>query len=134
MVFLSLHYLWSSYLFITCGLPISQHYASRSNHLDICKLLLAAGATVNLQTPGGATPLHRACYRGHLEVVRILLEYGADTHLVDSDGRTPLHKVSDGRTPLHSLVPRLYFYIKLRGWKIAPGVHWQGPSSHYLET
>lgn len=71
-----------------------QHYASRSGHADICRLLLSSGASVNIQTPGGVTPLHRAAYCGHEGVVRLLLEGGARVTLVDSDGQTPLHKVS----------------------------------------
>lgn len=64
--------------------------------MAICKLLLSAGAVVNMQTPGGATPLHRASYCGHLELVQALIDWGADVNLVDSDGRTALHKASEG--------------------------------------
>ncbi len=70
-----------------------QHYASRSGHSDVCLLLLSSGASVNIQTPGGVTPLHRAAYCGHEGVVTVLLEGGAKVMLVDSDGRTALHKV-----------------------------------------
>ena len=70
-----------------------QHYASRSGHVDVCRLLLSSGAKVNVQTPGGVTPLHRAAYCGHVGVVRTLLDGGAKVTLVDSDGKTPLHKV-----------------------------------------
>ena len=71
----------------------TQHYASRSGHLKVCQLLISSGAGVNIQTPGGVTPLHRSAYCGRVEVVKLLLEHGADVGLKDSDGRTALHKV-----------------------------------------
>ena len=61
--------------------------------MDVCQLLLKSGASVNIQTPGGVTPLHRAAYCGHEGVVKTLLGGGAKVALVDSDGRTSLHKV-----------------------------------------
>ena len=71
----------------------TQHYASRNGHFKVCQLLITSGAGVNIQTPGGVTPLHRSSYCGHAEVTTLLLENGADAELVDSDGRTALHKV-----------------------------------------
>ena len=72
----------------------SQHYAARSGHLEICKLLISYGATVSLKTKSGkATPLHRAAYMGHTEVVSLLLAHNAKPSDIDSDGMTPLHKV-----------------------------------------
>ena len=87
--------------------PPPQHYASRSGHTAVCKVLLAAGAKVNSQTPGGVAPLHRAAYCGHGNVVRVLLDHSGDAALTDSDGRTAMHKV---RKTFHGLV-RLYAYI-----------------------
>lgn len=71
----------------------SQHYASCSGHTHVCRLLLAAGADVNAQTPGGVVPLHRSAYCGHTEVVQLLLQHKANVMVTDSDRRTPLHKV-----------------------------------------
>ena len=72
---------------------LSQHYASRSGHLAVCKFLLENGACASPQTPGGATPLHRSAYCGHLDVVKLLLHHRADPMLCDDDGASPLHKV-----------------------------------------
>ena len=74
-----------------------QHYASRSGRLDVCAFLLQSGACTSPQTPGGATPLHRAAYCGHLDVVGLLLRHGADPSLCDDDGASPLHKVMPAR-------------------------------------
>ncbi|GAB1605505.1 receptor-interacting serine/threonine-protein kinase 4-like isoform X1 [Argonauta hians] len=71
------------------------HYASRSGHLEICKLLVENGANVNCTTASGlATPLHRAAYSGHNSVVKFLLEKGADPFKCDADGKTALHKAA----------------------------------------
>ncbi|XP_014767550.1 ankyrin repeat domain-containing protein 39 [Octopus bimaculoides] len=71
------------------------HYASRSGHLEICKLLVEHGANVNCTTASGlATPLHRAAYSGHSSVVKFLLDKGADPFKCDADGRTALHKAA----------------------------------------
>ncbi|GFO48838.1 ankyrin repeat domain-containing protein 39-like [Plakobranchus ocellatus] len=72
------------------------HYASRSGHLDVCKLLISHGADVNCQTQSSkATPLHRAAYMGRTEVVKLLLDHRADAELIDCDGMTALHKASE---------------------------------------
>lgn len=73
-----------------------QHYAARHGRIEICRLLLDAGADVNVQTSSGrATALHRAAYSGHCDVVRLLLQRGADPLLIDADGQTVLHKVGE---------------------------------------
>ena len=48
-------------------------------HLEIVRLLLEAGATVNTQTSCyyGETPIHTAAERGFSEIVDLLLKYGA---------------------------------------------------------
>ena len=56
------------------------------------RVLLSAGAKVNLQEEGGASPLHVACFEGHTEVVCVLLSEGAEVDLPrNSDGGRPLH-------------------------------------------
>lgn len=72
---------------------LEQHYASRAGQQSVCELLLDCGACVNVQTRGGATPLHRAAYCGHHSVLKLLLDRGADPCLTDDDGSTALHKV-----------------------------------------
>ncbi|XP_028852561.1 ankyrin repeat domain-containing protein 39 isoform X2 [Denticeps clupeoides] len=71
------------------------HYASRSGHYSVCKLLLDHGACASPQTRGGATPLHRAAYCGHFDVVKLLLDFRADPKKSDDDGSTPLHKAAE---------------------------------------
>ena len=71
----------------------------RAEHL---RLLLEAGAEVNVQTPGAPSALHYALewrtysqpqvhYRQMIECVRLLLEAGADASCCQEFGTTPLH-------------------------------------------
>jgi len=72
----------------------SLHYAARSGHLEICRLLLSNDADANAATPSGATPLHRAAYIGHAHVVHLLLAKGAKLSTQDLDGMNALHKAA----------------------------------------
>ncbi|MCH9845034.1 MAG: ankyrin repeat domain-containing protein [Alphaproteobacteria bacterium] len=76
-----------------------------NNPLEIVKILLDAGADVNLKTIGdedargldieydsshSLTPLHLAAKYRRLDVAKLLLERGADINFVNSEGETPL--------------------------------------------
>ncbi|XP_043472514.1 ankyrin-3-like [Leptopilina heterotoma] len=54
------------------------HVAATFEHPRLVKLLLKAGADVNLQTENGLTPLHFAAISVQPAVVKFLLENGAD--------------------------------------------------------
>ena len=63
-----------SSLFLACGM----------GHIDVARILLAAGADKDLQGDNrGTTPLISACEGGHIEVVRILLESAVDINMSD---------------------------------------------------
>ena len=64
--------------------------ASWSGQEQCVKVLLEAGAKVNLYDGELRTALRAACWAGHLECVKLLLEAGADIDHVDSEGRTAL--------------------------------------------
>ena len=63
------------------------HAAAAGNHTEIARLLLAAGAPVDAEQPGGFTALHSAAQNGNAELVRLLLEHGADPEQRTADGR-----------------------------------------------
>lgn len=54
------------------------HLSVYNNNVETVKLLLDAGADVNLQDPNGNTALMGACYKGYCDIVALLLVYDAD--------------------------------------------------------
>ena len=60
-----------------------------ANNSDITKILLEAGAEVNVTQSSGLTPLHSAAYHGNIEILILLLEAGADIHAKTDAGKTP---------------------------------------------
>ena len=73
------------------------HCAAAKGHFQVCQILIAAGAYVNLSINDATllfdeTPLHRAAQHGHLEVMKLLVHNGAALNKGDADGNTALHK------------------------------------------
>ena len=65
--------------------------ACLAGHAECARLLLAAGASTELVSANGTSPLHAACRdRGHPECARLLLEARAHADVADSAGVTPL--------------------------------------------
>lgn len=58
--------------------------------LEIARLLIKAGAKVNLQNAWGGTSLQWAADEGNVEMVKLLLASGADPNLADQQGLMPL--------------------------------------------
>ena len=63
-------------------------HACTEGHADVVRLLLRAGATVNMPNPQSETALHLAASIGYQEVVRLLVEAGADASLATASGVT----------------------------------------------
>jgi ankyrin repeat protein len=65
------------------------HWVSASNPASV-RLLIDAGADVNMRAPGSTnnTPLHHAA--GNAESTRLLLAAGADPNLRNNNGESPL--------------------------------------------
>ncbi|KAI9716824.1 MAG: hypothetical protein M1812_005164 [Candelaria pacifica] len=101
------------------------HIASDIGLLDICKILLDAGANVHACNILKRTPLHLAAKQGRDMVCKALLDAGADVNALTARKTTPLHlaaeaghdvvcallikrgalispTTSDGHTPLHT--------------------------------
>ena len=64
------------------------HSAAAGRQVEICRLLLAAGADVNARQAGGYSPLHEAAHNGDPEMVELFLSAGADPNATTDDGRT----------------------------------------------
>lgn len=72
--------------------------------VETVKILLAAGALIDLVNPEGATPLHPAASNGNAGAVDLLLKAGAEISLTNNDGFDSLHlAISNG----HANVVRL---------------------------
>ncbi|XP_066580137.1 histone-lysine N-methyltransferase EHMT2 isoform X2 [Amia ocellicauda] len=67
------------------------HAAAQRGLLDICYLLVQAGAKVDAQDKSLKTPLLEAIVSGHLEVVKYLVQSGACVFHTEEDGSTGLH-------------------------------------------
>jgi ankyrin repeat protein len=70
-------------------------YASMEGHTEDVKLLIEAGADVNLQDKDGYTALMCASEIRYTESVGLLLEAGADVNVQDSSGYTALMVASE---------------------------------------
>ena len=66
------------------------HAASSSGHVDIVRMLLNRGASVDLPGRFGATPLMAAAGYGHLSTVHVLLQHSANPDLQCNRGYTAL--------------------------------------------
>jgi len=75
------------------------HMTAQDGELDSTRLLLKAGAQVDLIHHPGGTPLHLASEEGNAEIAFALTEAGADPEILDDSGRTPLHRAAGSETP-----------------------------------
>ena len=66
--------------------------ASSAGHLDIVRMLVERGASVNEVTAEGRSALLYAASKGRDSIVQFLLEKGADVNKADKLGATPLHR------------------------------------------
>lgn len=68
------------------------HSAVAANYTMVAKMLLEAGASINVVQMSRATPLHSAAHNGNIELLIVLLEAGADVNARMEDGKTPADK------------------------------------------
>jgi ankyrin repeat protein len=64
------------------------HAAAAGRHIEVCRVLLAAGANVNATQHGGYTPLHEAAQHGDVEMSELFLSAGADPSASTDEGET----------------------------------------------
>ena len=67
------------------------HIASITGNVAIVKLLIEAGAEVNMGDDNGRTSLYVAALGGHIEVVKVLLLAGANVNKKSKEGLTPFY-------------------------------------------
>lgn len=76
-------------------------FAVREGCLDCVRLLLDAGADIDLPDPDGITPLIMAVANMRFDIAAFLLDAGADPNRWDWWGRTPLYLAVDLNTLPH---------------------------------
>jgi truncated hemoglobin YjbI/ankyrin repeat protein len=70
----------------------------RASTGDVARVLLAAGATVDIASgPTRGTPLHQAARRGYVSVAQALLDHGATIDARDAKMETPLRRAVNCR-------------------------------------
>ncbi|KAM7384522.1 hypothetical protein PAMA_011737 [Pampus argenteus] len=67
------------------------HAAAQRGLLEVCYILIQAGAQVDAQDKDLRTPLLEAIINNHIEVARYLIQNGACVYHVEEDGYTGLH-------------------------------------------
>ena len=70
--------------------PIALHWAASTGNIDILKILIGAGATVEWRDELERTPLHWAAYFRRDKAVKYLLSCGAQVNVSNIHGITPL--------------------------------------------
>jgi ankyrin repeat protein len=83
--------------------------AAKGGHLNVVKLLVGEGATINAVDVNGSTALIEAAKNGssqnYQEIVRLLISHGANTALRDKIGNTALNYAkSKGFTSLITIL------------------------------
>jgi ankyrin repeat protein len=73
-------------------------YAARRGCLECARILVKAGADVNLADPDGVTPLLLATLNFSFDTAAFLIEQGADVNKWDLWGRSPLYAAVDMNT------------------------------------
>ncbi|SEM21073.1 Ankyrin repeat [bacterium A37T11] len=71
------------------------HAAIGSNFEGIAKMLIEAGAEVNVVQASRMTPLHAAAQSGNIEMIILLLENGARIDIKNDMGKTPADLASE---------------------------------------
>jgi ankyrin repeat protein len=75
------------------------HSAAAGHNVEVCRLLLAAGAEVDARQAGGFTPLHAAAQNGDPEMVELFLSAGAGPEIRTDDGRTAAELAEEAAHP-----------------------------------
>ncbi|MGD9906519.1 MAG: ankyrin repeat domain-containing protein [Vicinamibacterales bacterium] len=91
------------------------HYAARQGAAAAATALVAAGADVNLVSPGdGTTPLLIATLNGHFDLAMSLLDHGADPNLAGGGGAAPLYAAINVQWAPKAAYPQPRAYLQQR--------------------
>ncbi|XP_078260580.1 ankyrin repeat and SOCS box protein 18 [Rhinoraja longicauda] len=79
---------WVSPLSSACASAVEAE--KQKDYLQVCKILIAYGASMNTVDDENRTPLHKASRNASLQLVQLLLKNGADANPIDYNGSSPL--------------------------------------------
>jgi len=65
-----------------------------TEHIDMIKILLLAGAHINKKSEIGFSALHYASYNNHINIIKELLLCRADIYSLDNHGFTPIQRAA----------------------------------------
>ncbi|HEV8414305.1 MAG TPA: ankyrin repeat domain-containing protein [Bryobacteraceae bacterium] len=80
--------------------------AARQNHPETVRVLLDAGADINLTMADGTSALVVAIINAHFGLAKLLLDRGADPNIVDGNGMGALYGAVDMRNVMTTDVPQ----------------------------
>ena len=89
---------WQANFGINAG-RTALHMCASYNHPEIARMLIDAGADVNIQDENGLTPLHWCARFDRPEILGVLIDAGADLNIQDNFGKTALHWCADKYRP-----------------------------------
>jgi len=85
------------------GTPLGA--AASQDKVEVARVLIAHGATVDAKDDRERTPLHNAAFIGSAAVAALLLDFNANVEARDCDGLTPMHlAVWQDRVPVVKLL------------------------------
>jgi ankyrin repeat protein len=88
------------------GCMSSLHFAARQGDDETTRVLLDAGAQINLTMGDGTTALLLAIVNAHFQLAKTLLDRGADPNIVDGKGMGALYAAVNMRNVMTSDVPQ----------------------------
>jgi ankyrin repeat protein len=79
-----------TYVLVSVDRYPALHVASADGEVEICRLLIEAGADVNLPSANGCTAMRSACANGEVAICQMLRDAGARIDCVSEEGATLL--------------------------------------------
>ncbi|XP_069786594.1 ankyrin repeat and SOCS box protein 18 isoform X2 [Narcine bancroftii] len=79
---------WVSPLSSACSSAV--RLEQQKDYLQVCKILIAYGASINTMDSEKRSPLHKGARNASLQLVHLLLKHGADVNTIDYNGSSPL--------------------------------------------
>ena len=85
------------------------YFAAEGGRFSITRMLLDAGADVNLGRKDGWKPIHGSVFNYHAKVTKLLVQHGADINLANAELKnyTPLHIAVSTKRPNLKIIATL---------------------------